>query len=144
VLAGGRYDGLIESLGGAHTPAVGWAAGIERLAMMIDKPEPEADIVAIVPDRPELEAEAAALAVHLRRAGVAADLAFRGNAKKRIENARRKDLSAALIVRAADQSPRLHLTHFSGDDAQRREVAAIVAKASLSLYPDGISGGGER
>ena len=35
VLAGGRYDGLIESLGGPHTPAVGWAAGVERLAMMI-------------------------------------------------------------------------------------------------------------
>ena len=41
VLAGGRYDGLIEALGGPHTPAVGWAAGIERLAMMIDAPEPE-------------------------------------------------------------------------------------------------------
>ncbi|MDL2341100.1 MAG: histidine--tRNA ligase, partial [Pseudomonadota bacterium] len=36
VLAGGRYDGLIETLGGPPTPAVGWAAGIERLAMMID------------------------------------------------------------------------------------------------------------
>ena len=38
VIAGGRYDGLIEALGGPHTPAVGWAAGIERLAMMIDAP----------------------------------------------------------------------------------------------------------
>src|SRR6478735_3148254 len=41
VLAGGRYDGLIESIGGPHTPAVGWAAGIERLAMMIGAPQPE-------------------------------------------------------------------------------------------------------
>ena len=38
VIAGGRYDGLVEQLGGPHTPAVGWAAGIERLAMMIDAP----------------------------------------------------------------------------------------------------------
>ena len=38
VIAGGRYDGLIEALGGPPTPAVGWAAGIERLAMMIDAP----------------------------------------------------------------------------------------------------------
>ena len=38
VIAGGRYDGLIESLGGPPTPAVGWAAGIERLAMMIEAP----------------------------------------------------------------------------------------------------------
>jgi histidyl-tRNA synthetase len=36
VLGGGRYDGLIENLGGPHTPAVGWAAGIERLAMLVD------------------------------------------------------------------------------------------------------------
>ncbi len=35
VLGGGRYDGLMESLGGAPTPAVGWAAGIERLAMLV-------------------------------------------------------------------------------------------------------------
>src|SRR5438552_18069282 len=46
VIAGGRYDGLIEALGGPHTPAVGWAAGIERLAMMIDAPEPERPQVA--------------------------------------------------------------------------------------------------
>jgi histidyl-tRNA synthetase len=38
VIAGGRYDGLIESLGGPHTPAIGWAAGIERLSMLIDEP----------------------------------------------------------------------------------------------------------
>ena len=49
VIAGGRYDGLIESLGGPHTPAVGWAAGIERLGMMIDAPSPEAPSVAVVP-----------------------------------------------------------------------------------------------
>ncbi len=35
VIGGGRYDGLIETLGGPHTPAVGWAAGIERLAMLV-------------------------------------------------------------------------------------------------------------
>src|SRR3954447_6257179 len=98
VLAGGRYDGLIESLGGPHTPAVGWAAGIERLAMMIAMPHAGENVIAIVPDKPELEEEASALAVHLRRAGIAADLAFRGKAKKRIENARRKSLSAALIL----------------------------------------------
>ena len=41
MIAGGRYDGLIESLGGPHTPAVGWAAGIERLGMMIGLPKSE-------------------------------------------------------------------------------------------------------
>src|SRR3954454_2783976 len=48
VIAGGRYDGLIEALGGPSTPAIGWAAGIERLAMMIDEPSTEVVHVAIV------------------------------------------------------------------------------------------------
>ena len=50
VLAGGRYDGLIEQLGGPSTPAVGWAAGIERLAMLIDTPAGDGLDVA-VPER---------------------------------------------------------------------------------------------
>jgi histidyl-tRNA synthetase len=41
VIAGGRYDGLVEQLGGPATPAVGWAGGIERLAMLIDAPSRE-------------------------------------------------------------------------------------------------------
>src|SRR5206468_11516362 len=59
VIGGGRYDGLIETLGGPHTPAVGWAAGIERLAMMIDPPEAEKPSVAVIPlgDRAEAEAQ---------------------------------------------------------------------------------------
>src|SRR3546814_1648058 len=50
VLAGGRYDGLIETLGGPPTPGVGWAAGIERLAMLIDEPS-AAPIDAVIVDR---------------------------------------------------------------------------------------------
>jgi histidyl-tRNA synthetase len=48
VLGGGRYDGLIENLGGPATPAVGWAAGIERLAMLVDDPLPTQQVVALV------------------------------------------------------------------------------------------------
>ena len=38
VMAGGRYDGLVAEMGGPPTPAVGWAAGIERLAMLLPEP----------------------------------------------------------------------------------------------------------
>ena len=48
VIGGGRYDGLIGSMGGPETPAVGWAAGIERLAMLVGE-KAEA--------KPELELE---------------------------------------------------------------------------------------
>src|SRR5436190_3972452 len=67
VIAGGRYDGLMESLGGRHTPAVGWAAGIERLAMMIDAPEPEeSELIAVVTDNTSRDS-GIALTAALRR-----------------------------------------------------------------------------
>uniref|UniRef100_UPI0031384646 histidine--tRNA ligase n=2 Tax=Ferrovibrio terrae TaxID=2594003 RepID=UPI0031384646 len=58
VLAGGRYDGLIEQLGGKPTPGIGWAGGIERLVMLSD-PQPVAPrIVAIIPIGAAAEAAA--------------------------------------------------------------------------------------
>jgi histidyl-tRNA synthetase len=98
VIAGGRYDGLIESLGGPHTPAVGWAAGIERLAMMIDAPEPDKPTVVLVPLGERAEAEAQRIVAGLRREGVAADMAYRGNMKKRLSRANDAGAAYALII----------------------------------------------
>ena len=98
VIAGGRYDGLIEALGGPHTPAVGWAAGIERLAMMIAAPPPEVPSVAVVPLGERAEAEAQKIVAGLRREGVASDMAYRGNMKKRLSKANASGASYALIL----------------------------------------------
>jgi histidyl-tRNA synthetase len=98
VLAGGRYDGLIEALGGPHTPAVGWAAGIERLAMMIGAPEPEKPSVVIVPLGDRAQAEAQRILAGLRREGVAAEMAYRGNVKKRLSRANESGAAYALII----------------------------------------------
>jgi histidyl-tRNA synthetase len=98
VIAGGRYDGLIEALGGPHTPAVGWAAGIERLAMMIDAPAPERPTVVIVPLGARAEAQAQSILAGLRREGVAADMAYRGNMKKRLSRANDAGAAYALII----------------------------------------------
>jgi histidyl-tRNA synthetase len=98
VLAGGRYDGLIEALGGPHTPAVGWAAGIERLAMMIGTPEPEKPKVVLVPLGPRAELQAQTIVAGLRREGVAADMAYRGNMKKRLSRANEAGAAYALII----------------------------------------------
>jgi histidyl-tRNA synthetase len=98
VIAGGRYDGLIESLGGPHMPAVGWAAGIERLAMMIDAPQPERPAVVLVPLGERAEAEAQAIVAGLRREGVAVDMAYRGNMKKRLARANSAGATYALII----------------------------------------------
>jgi histidyl-tRNA synthetase len=98
VIAGGRYDGLIESLGGPHTPAVGWAAGIERLAMLIDAPARDRPDVVIIPLGDRAEAEAGRVLAGLRREGIAADMAFRGNMKKRLGRANDAGAAYALII----------------------------------------------
>src|SRR5690242_295744 len=98
VLAGGRYDGLIEALGGPPTPAVGWAAGIERLAMMIGAPEPDRPTVVIVPLGPRAELQGQSILAGLRREGVAADMAYRGNMKKRLSRANDAGADFALII----------------------------------------------
>ena len=98
VLAGGRYDGLIEALGGPPTPAVGWAAGIERLAMLIDAPEPERPEVVLIPLGEAAEAAAQRLLAELRRQGIGADMAYRGNMKKRLSRANAAGAQYALIV----------------------------------------------
>jgi histidyl-tRNA synthetase len=98
VIAGGRYDGLIEALGGPPTPAVGWAAGIERLAMMIGAPEGEKPSVVIVPLGPRAELQAQSIIARLRRDGVAADMAYRGNMKKRLSRASDAGATYALII----------------------------------------------
>ncbi len=88
VLGGGRYDGLIETLGGPHTPAVGWAAGIERLGMLSDTSGQIADWIVVIPESPDVEIDAAAAVFALRGVGKSVQFAFRGNAKRRFELAR--------------------------------------------------------
>ena len=98
VLAGGRYDGLIESLGGPATAGVGWAAGVERLAMLLDEPaKPVIDAV-VVPMGAAAELRATGLVAELRRADVATDMAFRGNMKRRMAKANDQGARYALIL----------------------------------------------
>ena len=102
VLGGGRYDGLIETLGGPHTPAVGWAAGIERLAMLVgERVEASSDVslLTVIPDDPGDDALANRIASFLRQAGVATDIAFKGNSRRRFEVAKRNGSRARLVVR---------------------------------------------
>jgi histidyl-tRNA synthetase len=98
VLGGGRYDGLIENLGGPSTPAVGWAAGIERLAMLIDLPEIAGPKVAVIPMGEAAEAQATGIIADLRRAGVACDMGYRGNMKKRMQRANASGAAFAVIL----------------------------------------------
>ncbi len=110
VLGGGRYDGLIENLGGPATPAVGWAAGIERLVMLVDAPEIDKPSVVLIPMGEAAEARATGLIADLRRAGIACDMGYRGNMKKRMQRANASGAGWAIIL---------------GDDELARGEAAV-------------------
>ncbi|MFN3400533.1 MAG: histidine--tRNA ligase [Ferrovibrio sp.] len=98
VIAGGRYDGLIEQLGGKPTPGIGWAGGIERLVLLSD-PQPVAPrIVAVIPIGAAAEAEAVKLASELRRADIAVELAYGGNVGKRFKRADKVGCTAAVVI----------------------------------------------
>ena len=99
---GGRYDGLIEQLGGPPTPAVGFAAGIERILLALDEDQPAAgrDAFVAIAD-PSQRQRAMALAVELRRAGLSAevDLAAR-SLKGQFKQADRIGARRVLILEA--------------------------------------------
>jgi len=98
VMAGGRYDGLVAEMGGPPTPAVGWAAGVERLAMLLAAPPEPPAPVAVVPVGEAAEAAALGLLQALRRAGVRAEMAYRGNLRRRMERANRIGARAAVLI----------------------------------------------
>lgn len=102
VLAGGRYDGLVAQLGGPPTPGIGWAAGIERLAMLIGGVEDAAVPIAVIPVEPAQSLAAFALAERLRAAGFVVELGFSGGMAKRMKRANKIGARAAVIVGEAE------------------------------------------
>ncbi|MDD9876846.1 MAG: His/Gly/Thr/Pro-type tRNA ligase C-terminal domain-containing protein, partial [Magnetovibrio sp.] len=109
-LAGGRYDGLVEQMGGRPTPGIGWAAGVERLAMMVGEAPPEPRPVVVIPIGEEAEREALAVTQELRRAGFVTEMGYSGNMKKRINRANKANASAVVIL---------------GEDELAKDVATV-------------------
>jgi histidyl-tRNA synthetase len=98
VMAGGRYDGLIETMGGPSTPGVGWAAGIERIAMMIEAPAAPARPLSLIPVGEDATITAIKLAHDLRKAGHSVEMGYSGNLGKRMKRANKLNASHAVII----------------------------------------------
>jgi histidyl-tRNA synthetase len=84
ICGGGRYDGLIEAIGGPPTPAIGFGAGIERLLLSLGDTELESegiDVFFVADDGADRVSIARALA-ELRRRGVSADMDYAGRSVK--------------------------------------------------------------
>ncbi len=129
VIAGGRYDGLVEEIGGPPTPGVGWAAGVERLALLAtNEPQPPRPI-AIVPIGPAAEAEARILAAELRQADIPVELAFKGKPGQRMKRADRANASHAISMGDEElQTGKLRLRNLDTGEEQTVDRTAIAAR----------------
>ena len=126
ILGGGRYDGLMESLGGAPTPAVGWAAGIERLAMLVgDRAEPNADAIVVVENDGAMDAAIAALGT-LRRGGLTAELFASGSPRKRFDKAVKAGAEAIVAFDLRDGAPARRI---KADDAATARLEALLGRS---------------
>ena len=98
LLAGGRYDGLVEMMGGQPTAGIGWAGGMERLLIAMEMQAPSAARpVALIPLGEAAEARAIALAHQLRQAGISITQEANGNMGKRMKKADKAKARAAII-----------------------------------------------
>jgi histidyl-tRNA synthetase len=96
---GGRYDGLVEQLGGPPTPAIGWAIGIERVALALDEPDSAPSVDVFIVADPGSRERALELAIELRRAGIGADLDLAGRSQKgQMKQADRSGARRAVIL----------------------------------------------
>jgi histidyl-tRNA synthetase len=130
VLGGGRYDGLIETLGGAPTPAVGWAAGIERLAMLVaDAGSLHVDVldVIIALESDEALDFATSKLAELRRNHFTADLVASGSPKKRFDKAAKAGATHLASISIINGSVRVNVRGENIDESQTRSIHAILA-----------------
>ena len=133
VMAGGRYDGLIDMMGGPATPGVGWAAGIERLSMLCGEAPAARRPIAIVPVGDEAKMPALKLSEELRRAGYRIDLGHGGNLSKRMKRANKVNAAAALII-GEDELARGAATLRDLDSGEQEEAALASLVDRLARY----------
>jgi histidyl-tRNA synthetase len=133
LVAGGRYDGLIKQMGGPQTPGVGWAAGIERLAMMIEEPEGRARPIAVIPLGEEAQTKALAITQGLRKNGFSIELGYSGNMKKRMKRANTVNAIAAVIL-GEDELAKDAATVRNMETGDQLEVPLASLEEHLASY----------
>jgi len=98
VLAGGRYNGLVEQMGGGNIAGIGWACGVERLSMLLEEDVPQKRPLAVIPLGEDTADIALQIAYKLRQAGFAVEHGYSGNIKKRMIKANKVNASKAIII----------------------------------------------
>ena len=127
VMAGGRYDGLIETMGGPPTPGVGWASGVERLAMLLAADIPAPRPIVVVPVGEAAQATALKVTQDLRHAGFVVELGYTGNLKKRLQRANKMNARAALLF--GEEELTAHSATLRDLDSGEQELVSLNSLA---------------
>lgn len=116
VLAGGRYDGLIETMGGPKTPGVGWAAGVERLSELVstEKIANKDVFVAIIGADDIGELESVSIAHEIRSMGIKTENLLNGKMGKKMQKAAKMNVHFAVIIGASEvENKQLSIKNFA-------------------------------
>jgi len=140
VLGGGRYDGLAEMLGGPQVAGVGWAAGVERLAMLVEMATVNSPKVAIITADDGARLAAFRLAEQLRDAGIDIDLPTSGAMGKKLKKADKAGICMAVIMGSDELANNIVQLRNLQDGSQQEQpldladssgLAAAIAKSLL-------------
>ena len=122
VLAGGRYDGLVAQMGGGDVAGIGWACGVERLAMLleenVDLPRP----IAVIPVGEDTNEKAMEIAYKLRLAGFRVEQSYSGNMKKRLAKANKVNAVKAVII-GSDELAKGEVTIKDFDSGEQKNIS---------------------
>ena len=133
VLAGGRYDNLITMMGGNSTPGIGWAAGVERLAMLADFELDKRRAIIVIGIGAAGERLAVKLAKDLRQSEFKIELNYRGGLKRGLRRANKIGAAAAVFI-GDEELSRQSVTLRNLDDGSQTEVNFSELKNYLQKY----------
>jgi histidyl-tRNA synthetase len=129
---GGRYDGLVEQLGGPPTPAMGWAAGVERILLALgeEEDEPGRDVFVAAAEESG-RGRAMALVGELRRAGVSAELDLGGRGLKgQLKHADRIGARQTVIIEADGSA---QIRDMQSGEQRPADAARLIEELGTSL-----------
>ena len=132
VLGGGRYDGLAQMLGGPKLSGVGWAAGVERLAMLVGEAAPASPKVAIVTADDKAQNAAFGLAEALRDAGIDIDFPVGGGMGKKLKKADKSGILLVVIMGSDELAKNIVLLRDLRDGSQQELPLDAADKSHLA------------
>lgn len=122
VLAGGRYNGLVGQMGGGDVAGIGWACGVERLAMLLQENATMPRPIAVIPVGEDTQDFAMQIAYKLRKSGFSVEQSYSGNMKKRLIKANKVNAAKAVII-GSDEMNNQSVTLKDLDSGEQKTVA---------------------